>query len=70
MYFYVLRYRIIQDTKELWDQDQMEPNTWRAGIYGWEMFNIVGLSGIKKQDDEGYQTDNVFKLTNNGSDMH
>ena len=34
------------------------------------MFNIVGLSGIKKQDDEGYQTDNVFKLTNNGSDMH
>ena len=42
-------------------------NFWRAGIYGWEMFNIVGLSGIKKQDDEGYQTDNVFKLTNNGS---
>ena len=27
-------------------------NFWRTGIYGWEMFNIVGLSGIKKQDDE------------------
>lgn len=45
-------------------------NFWRSGIYSYEMFNIVGLSGIKKQDDEGYQGDNVFKLTNNGSDMH
>ena len=43
---------------------------WRTGIYGWEMFNIVGLSGMKKQDDVGYQGVNQFKITNNGSNLY
>ena len=45
-------------------------NFWRTGIYGWEMFHIVGLSGIKKQDDAGYQGDNQFKMENDGRGMH